>query len=374
MTEQELLYTIALTRVTHLNSLHQHLLLEELGSATEIFRNRSDVRQVIPDASPALCRAISTMDAQLSFAEQEIRFTQEKHIQCLGIHDGNYPARLRECPDSPILLYYRGNADLNARYIVSIVGTRQITEYGKSLCQNFIRDLKELCPDALIVSGLAYGIDVHAHRNALAQGMSTIGVVAHGMDQIYPRMHRDTAIKMMTQGGLLTEYPSHTAIDKMNFVARNRIVAGIADATIVVESAQKGGSLITARIAQDYNREVFAFPGRTIDTYSAGCNKIIANAEATALLGAEDFMKAMGWQSSKEVNELKQQFAQRELFPDLNREEQRIVDALKNSDGKAVNQLSIETSTPVAQLTSLLFTMEMKGIVKMLKGGMYRLN
>lgn len=373
MTEQELLYTIALTKVTHLNSLHQHRLLETLGSATEIYRNRTDIRQVIPDASPALCKSISTMDAQLSAAEEEIRFTQSKHIQCLGLQDDGYPARLRECPDSPILLYYRGNADLNTRHIVSIVGTRKITEYGKMLCQGFLRDLRQLCPDALIVSGLAYGADIHAQRNALEQGMSTIGVIAHGLDQIYPRIHRDTAVRMVSQGGLLTEYPSHTAIDKMNFVARNRIVAGIADSTVVIESADKGGSLITARIARDYNRDVFAFPGRITDPYSAGCNQLIARSEALALTSAEEFMKAMGWQSMQEQQALQKQYAQRELFPELTGEEQRIVDALGHNEGKAVNQISIETNIPSGTLSGLLFALEMKGIVKMMNGGMYRL-
>lgn len=373
MTDQELLYTIALTRLRHLNSLHLHLLLERAGDAQTLFENRSDIRQILPEATPALCRAISAMDTQLSSAEQEMKFAQEKHIECLGMDDAGYPARLRECPDAPILLYYLGETSLNARRIVSIVGTRQITEYGKDLCRTFVADLKRLCPDVLIVSGLAYGTDVHAHRNALQQGLPTVGVLAHGLDQIYPRLHRDTAIQMIHQGGLLTEYPSLTKIDKLNFLARNRIVAGIADATIVVESAQRGGSLITARIARDYNREVFAFPGRVTDTYSAGCNALIANTEAGAILGAEDFMLSMGWMTEQDQKSLKNKNAQLELFPELSEEEEKIVSALKNSDGKGINQISVETCTPIGELSSLLFTLEMKGLVKMMNGGMYRL-
>ncbi len=374
MTDQETLYTIALTRTPRLNSVHHHLLLENAGSATTIFEHRADIRQIMPEATDSLCKAISSMDAQLSFADKELQYTHDKHIQCLGVRDAAYPSRLLECPDSPILLYFCGNADLNARHIISIVGTRKITPYGKDLCQNFITELKSLCPDALIVSGLAYGADIHAHRNALTQGMTTVGVVAHGLDQIYPRLHRDTAVEMVSHGGLLTEYPSYTSIDKMNFVARNRIVAGMADATIVVESAEKGGSLITARIANEYNRDVFAFPGRVTDACSAGCNKLIMRNEATCIAHAGDFMEAMGWITESDKQTMRKQNAQMELFPELSGEEQQIVSALKNTDGKAINTLSIETNLPIGQLASLLFGMEMKGVVKMMNGGTYRLS
>lgn len=364
---------MALTRVGHLNAMHQHCLLNAFGSATSIFENRSDIKQVLPDASDAMCKAISTMDAHLSRAEAELTFTQNKHIQCLSPHDTSYPTRLLECPDAPILLYYRGSINLNTNHVISIVGTRQITEYGKDLCRQFITDLQKLCPDALIVSGLAYGVDVHAHRNALEQGLNTVGVVAHGLDQIYPRIHRDTAVKMVSQGGLLTEYMSGTPIDKMNFVARNRIVAGIADCVIVVESANKGGSLITAGIARDYNRDVFAFPGRTTDTHSAGCNTLIMQNEAGVILDADSFMKNMGWTPAVELQAKRKQVIQRELFPELTPEEQRIVESLKNTDGKPINQISIDASLPMSQLTGLLLGLEMKGVVKMMSGGMYRL-
>lgn len=372
MTDQETLYTIALTRVPRLNAGHKLLLLQEAGSATAIFENRQDIRMILPEATDALRQAIAGMDAYLPFAEQELEFAQSKHIECLGMSDPRYPARVQQCPDAPILLYYLGNADLNARHIISIIGTRQITEYGKDLCRLFMADLQKLCPDALIVSGLAYGADIHAHRNALKQGMQTLGVVAHGMDQIYPRMHRETAVEMISHGGLLTEYPSRTAIDKINFVARNRIVAGIADATIVVESAAKGGSLITARIAHDYNRDVFAFPGRITDEFSAGCNALIAHDEASALLSAEEFMAKMGWKSAQEQREEREKHAQLDFFPELTPEEQRILQVLKGSDGKASNQISIEANIPIHQLTSLLFTLEMKGVLRMMSGGMYR--
>lgn len=374
MTDQELLYTIALTRTPRLNSEHQKMLIEAAGSVAEVYDHRNDIRQIVPDASDALRLAVSAMDAQLSRAEAELKFVRGKRVKCLCMGENDYPSRLLECPDAPVLLYYCGNADLNARRIISIVGTRQITEYGKQLCHKFTSELKQLCPEALIVSGLAYGVDIRAHRGALEQGMSTVGVLAHGLDQIYPRLHRSTAVEMVQHGGLLTEYASGTAIDKMNFVARNRIVAGISDATIVIESAAKGGSLITARIARDYNKDVFAFPGRVTDECSAGCNSLIAQDEAACLLDAQNFMDKMGWTTSVQEHKLRNENAQLELFQELSDEERRIISALQKCDGKASNQISIETNIPIGQLSGLLFSMEMKGLVKMMTGGMYRLS
>lgn len=369
----ELLYTIALTRVPRLSCAHQRALFDAFGSATAIFENRRDISQALPDATPAMCQALSAMEAQLPRAEAELAFADQKHVRCLRYGTTEFPARLQECPDAPVLLYYCGNTDLNAKRVVSIVGTRKITEYGKDLCRSFLRDLRQLCPDALIVSGLAYGVDIHAHRGALDNGMQTVGVLAHGLDQIYPRIHRDSAVQMVRQGGLLTEYMSGTAIDKMNFVARNRIVAGMADATIVVESAAKGGSLITAEIAKDYNRDVFAFPGRTTDLYSAGCNQLIASNQASLIHSAWDFMNAMGWQTKSQEDALREQHIQRNLFPDLTPEEQRVAEVLGNSAGKGMNLISAESNLPVGHLSGILFSMEMKGVVRMMAGGMYRL-
>ena len=373
MTEQETLYAIAFSFVPRLNLLNRKLLWEKMGSATEIFEQRQHLGEILPDASKSSLQVLAAMDTHLKRAEEELAFAQAGHIQCIGFNDEAYPARLRECPDAPTLLYYRGTTSLNTQHIISMVGTRQITAYGKDLCQQFVKDLKALCPDTLIVSGLAYGVDVHCHRAALEQGMDTIGVLAHGLDRIYPRMHRDTAVQMVKQGGLLTEFPSRSGADKRNFVQRNRIVAGMADATIVVESAKKGGSLITAEISEDYGRDVFAFPGRIGDTYSEGCNLLIKDNRAGLITCAEDFVKAMGWETECKLRKQMNEGLQQELFPDLTKEEQRIVKALAGTDSKQMNILAVDTALPISKLTSLLFGLEMKGVVRLLSGGCYRL-
>ena len=373
MKEQETLYAIALSFVPRLNLLSRKMLFEKMGSATEIYEQRQHLKEIIPHANESTLEALAMMDIHLKRAEEELAFAQAGHIQCIGYNDEAYPARLRECPDAPLLLYYRGTASLNAQHIISIVGTRQITPYGKDLCREFAKELKQLCPDALVVSGLAYGVDIHSHRATLEQGMETVGVLAHGLDQIYPRMHRDTAVQMVQHGGLLTEFPSRSNADKKNFVQRNRIVAGIADATIVVESAKKGGSLITAEIAESYGRDVFAFPGRVGDTYSEGCNLLIKSNRAGLITSAEDFVKAMGWETECNLRKQVSEGLQQELFPDLTDEEQRIVKALSGTESKQINILSVETALPISKLTSLLFGLEMKGVVRLLSGGCYRL-
>ena len=264
-----------------------------------------------------------------------------------------------------------GNADLNARHIVSIVGTRHASEYGKALCENFVADLARFVPGTLIVSGLAYGIDVCAHRAALKAGLPTIGVLAHGLDRIYPNAHRATAKQMLDCGGLLTEFMSGTESLKPFFVQRNRIVAGISDATVVVESASKGGSLITASLAGSYARDCFAFPGRVNDQYSQGCNELVSRNKAALITSAWDFLEAMNWEvatKKKSADEL-----QTELFPELTPEENAVITALQaDSDGLQVNQMVVQLNIPINKLLPLLFEMEMKGLVKAVAGGCYR--
>lgn len=374
MSEQETLYMMALAQVPSLSLTNLHLLIDELGSATAIYENRKDLRKLLPSASKHTLDALASMDSHLARAEEELEFCRKGKVQCLDLNDEAYPQRLRDCPDAPVIIYYRGSANLNAPHIVSMVGTRQITAYGKDLCRSFVRDLKRFCPDAIVVSGLAYGVDVHCHRAALDEGMETVGVLAHGLDQIYPRLHRETAKQMASQGGLLTEYMSHTLIDKRNFVQRNRIVAGLADAVIVVESATKGGSLITADIAQSYNRQVWAFPGRVFDNYSSGCNKLIFSNSASLLTGAEDFCLAMGWTDDVQHQKQLADGIQQELFADnFTEEEQIVLQALAKDDSKQINVLAVETNIPVGQLSSLLFSLEMKGAVQALVGGKYKL-
>ena len=374
MTDQETLYMMALTQVTSLSLTNLHLLIQELGSASAIYENRNNLRQVLPSASKKTLDGMGHFDTYLARAEQELEFCRKGRIRCVGLNDEDYPQRLKDCNDAPILLYYRGTANLNTQHIVSMVGTRQITAYGKDLCRSFVRDLKRLCPDALVVSGLAYGVDVHCHRAALDEGLETVGVLAHGLDQIYPRHHRETAKQMVAQGGLLTEFMSATPIDKRNFVQRNRIVAGLLDAVIVVESATKGGSLITADIALSYNRQVWAFPGRVFDTYSSGCNKLIFSNAATLLTGAEDFCLEMGWKDDVEHRKQLSEGVQQELFNDnFTAEEQVVLQALARDDSKQINVLAVETNIPIGDLSSLLFSLEMKGAVQMLVGGKYKL-
>ena len=252
-----------------------------------------------------------------------------------------------------------------------MVGTRHATDYGTQLCATFLRDLKALCPDVLVVSGLAYGIDINAHRNALDNGLVTVGVLAHGLDRIYPSLHRKTAVDMLDRGGLLTEFLVGTTPDKHNFVSRNRIVAGMCDATIVIESAAKGGSLITAELAESYHRDCFAFPGRVTDEYSKGCNQLIRDNKASLLLSAEDFVQTMGWSAASCVE--KTANVQRDLFPDLSGEEQRIVDILAQRGNLQINTLVVETDIPVHKMNAILFELEMKGVVRVLAGGMYQL-
>ena len=369
MKQEEILYAIALTRVLPYQSQLQNRLLETAGSAKALYDARNNLKDLIPDASDRLVSLIPQISNHLEKAAGEIFFAEKNHIRILGRDDVDYPARLRDCEDAPCILYYRGTVDLNCRHILSIVGTRKATEYGKSFCQRFLKDLSILCPDVLIVSGLAYGIDINAHRQALANGLPTIAVLAHGLDQIYPRMHRATAIEMLHQGGLLTEFTSQSVADKINFVARNRIVAGMADATLVVESAEKGGSLITAGIAEGYGRDVFAVPGRIGDKASSGCNLLIRESRAALLQSAEEFVKAMGWATAKAESKP----VQRELFPELSTDEMAVFEALKGSEGKHLNLLTVETNIPIGRLSSILFEMELRGIVRLLSGGVYRL-
>ena len=250
-----------------------------------------------------------------------------------------------------------------------MVGTRRCTGYGCDLCRNLVHELAELAPDILVVSGLAYGIDVNAHRAALNEGMDTVGVLAHGLDTIYPAAHRGLAAKMLEQGGLLTEYMSGTNPDKGNFVRRNRIVAGMCDATVVVESAAKGGSLITATIAHSYGRDVFAFPGRAYDPYSAGCHKLIQTGKAGLICHADDLLQALGWDNPGKKDKPRQL----DIDFGLADEEKLIVNVLKEQDEVQINQLVVATGMDYSHVTSLLFELEMKGIIKVLGGARYRL-
>ena len=370
---EEIFYAMALTRLTNFNFQQALELYKAVGSAQGIYEHRNEIGDVVKDASPRLREALKDWSEAMKRAEFEQKFMQEHQIRALTPLDDDYPQRLCECSDAPLVIYFRGNADLNQSKIVSIVGTRQCTQYGKDLIHRFINDLHRMCPQVLVVSGLAYGVDICAHREALNNGYETVAVLAHGLDQIYPYRHRDTAVQMLSHGGLLTEFMSQTNADKQNFVRRNRIVAGMADSTIVIESAAKGGGLITADIAQSYDRAVFAFPGAVGMPYSEGCNHLIRDNGAGLITCAEDFVKAMGWQDEALRQQAQVEGIERTLFPDLSPEESSIVSLLQQTNDLQLNILSVKTGIPIGQLTALLFQLEMKGVVKPLAGGMYHL-
>lgn len=373
MNQQEILDTITLTRLNYFSLAGMLELYRRTGSASIIMENRLHIKDILPDASPKLIDALRNTDEAQKRAEIELEYDMKYGIQPLCMNDEQYPQRLKECDDAPLMLFYKGNADLNPKRVINIVGTRQCSPYGEDLIRHFIADLRQLCPEVLIVSGLAYGVDINAHRQALANGYDTVGVLAHGLDTIYPSRHRNVAVQMIGQGGLLTEFLTQTNADKINFVRRNRIVAGMSDACVLIESAAHGGGLITTEISQSYGRDVFAFPGRIGDTYSEGCNQLIRSNGASLITSAEDFVKDMGWQDDAVLSNAKRRGIERCLFPDLTQEEQAIVDVLSKHNDLQINLISVKTGIDIGRLTALLFTLEMKGILKTLAGGMYHL-
>ena len=373
MDQQEILNTIVLTRLNYFSLAGLLELYRKVGSATTIIENKDHIKDILPDASPRLIDALKNTDEARRRAEVELEYDLRYGIEPITMNDERYPQRLLECDDAPLMLFYKGNANLNQQRIINIVGTRHCTPYGADLIRRFITDLKQLCPQVLIVSGLAYGVDINAHRQALDKGYETVAVLAHGLDDLYPSRHKETALRMIEQGGLLTEFLTQTNADKINFVRRNRIVAGMSDACILIESAAKGGGLITCEISQAYGRDVFTFPGRIGDAYSEGCNNLIRNNGATLITSAEDFVKDMGWQDDATLMRAKRQGIERSLFPDLSAEEQAIVDVLSRNNDLQINMISVQSGIDIGRLTALLFTMEMKGILRTLAGGMYHL-
>ena len=373
MNEQQLLYNIALTRIGHFSLASALHLYRTLGSGEEIFLHRNEAQDILPDCSPRLIDNLKDWSEPLKRAEVELEFCRNNNIRVLCLGDDNYPKRLEDCADAPLVMYYKGNANLNQSRVINIIGTRHCTTYGADFIRRFIHDLKALCPEVLVVSGLAYGVDINAHQQALAVGYETVGVVAHGLDYLYPAAHKDVSREMVNHGGLLTEFMTCTNADKGNFVRRNRIVAGMSDACILVESAAHGGGIITAGISFDYGREVFALPGRVGDHFSEGCNNAIRENKAMLLTSVEDFVKTMGWEDDALRIEAQKKGIERQLFPDLSPEQQRIVDVLTKSNDLQLNQLSVKTGIPIGDITSILFQMEMMGVVKPMAGGNYHL-
>lgn len=343
------------------------------GSATAVMDNRRNLRDILPACPQKVVETLADVSEARRKAEAEIEYASRNGVKTLCLGGDDYPQRLANCPDAPLVLFYKGTAALNRSRVINMVGTRRCTAYGQDCVRSFVRRLAELCPGTLVVSGLAYGIDICAHREALAAGLDTVAVLAHGLDNLYPPRHRDTATQMLTQGGLLTEHFTHTNADKLNFLRRNRIVAGMADATIVVESASHGGALVTARIAGSYSRDVFAFPGRVGDECSEGCNNLIRDNKAALVTSADDFVKAMGWTADAEMEHARRQGIERTLFPELTAEEQAAADTLAKDNDLQINTLSAHTGTPIGRLTAVMFSLEMKGVVKLMAGGVYHL-
>lgn len=370
MNTDERICSLALTLCPGIGLMGARRLVSGMGSAAAVFQYRKELPERLPGVSASVISALDNAEA-FRRAEEELAFAEKNGIDCLTLNDPNYPSRLRECEDAPVALFFKGKGNLNSLHVVSMVGTRRATDYGRQFCADFLRDLSELCPDVMVVSGLAYGIDVHSHCAALEHGLSTVAVLAHGLDRIYPSVHRRVAIGMLETGGLVTEFPSGTQPDRFNFVRRNRIVAGLSDATIVVESASHGGSLITAELAEGYHRDCFAVPGRVGDEYSEGCNRLIGENHATLLLSAADLVNKLGWQCA--AARTPDEGIQRSLFPSLTEEEALVVRILEARREMHINALVVEANIPVHRMSALLFELEMKGVVKALVGGQYRL-
>ncbi len=369
----ELINVLTLACVEHFSPGVALSLYRAAGSATAVIDNRLNIRDVVPGCQQRVISALADVSAARSRAEYEVEYASRHGIQVLVNGDGRYPQRLAGCEDAPLVMFYKGSAELNRCRVINVVGTRRCTAYGQDCVRSFVKRLAELCPDTLIVSGLAYGIDICAHREALAAGLDTVAVLAHGLDYLYPPRHKDTARAMISQGGLLTEFFTHTNADKLNFLRRNRIVAGVADATVVVESAGHGGGLVTARIATSYNRDVFAFPGRVTDEYSAGCNNLIRDNKATLITSADDFVSAMRWQTDAQMADARRRGIERTLFPELTADEQRAVDILQKDNDMQLNTLAATLGMPAGSLAAMMFSLEMKGVVKCLAGGVYHL-
>lgn len=344
------------------------VMVSHMGSAEAIFTTSPNKLLTIPGIGEKTIRELNFNEA-LQKAAAELKFVEKNNIDVLFYTDPRYPKRLKNCFDAPTLLYSKGNADLNNRKIVSIVGTRNATDYGRELCEELVAELQQY--NTVIVSGLAHGIDVIAHKECLKHRVSTVGVLGHGLDKMYPAANKNTAEKMLEKGGLLTEYPSGTVAGPANFPARNRIVAGMADATVVVEASIKGGALITAEIANSYNRDVFAFPGRLNDTYSEGCNFLIRNNKASLLTCVADLAYSMGWEKTEDVKP-----AEQFLLPlDLSDDERNIFYILQqNNAPMAIDDLTIKTNMPMSQLAMNLLNMEMQGFIRSLPGKMYKVS
>lgn len=363
----DLLYQLALTQVPNIGDIQAKILIQQLGSAEAIFKASRKALEAIDGIGSVRAQSIHGFK-DFSAAEKEALFLEQYKIKPLFLTDAAYPQRLLHCTDSPALLFYKGTADLNASKIIAIVGTRNNTDYGKKCTEKLVEDLA--AHNILIVSGLAFGIDAIAHKAAIKNGLPTVGVVGHGLDKIYPQEHAGLAREMVQgNGGLLTEFWSGTKPDKHNFPLRNRVVAGVSDATIVIETDIRGGSMITAQLADAYNRDVFALPGRTNDLRSRGCNHLIQYNKAILLTDAQHLLQALGWEEKKN----KKKPAQKALFIELTPEEKTIVALLQEKETAHIDEINLRSGMSSSTVAAAILNLELANVVQSLPGKLYKL-
>jgi DNA processing protein len=363
MIAQDLFYLLALQRVEGVGDIMAKKLLTHCGSAEAVFKTKTAQLASIDGVGSQLVKNLKDTSV-FDKATKELDFIHANGITVSHFQDQQYPERLKHCIDGPLLLFSAGNIDLKNRKIISIVGTRQITAYGTEFCKKLIEDLAPLNP--IIVSGFAYGVDIVAHQLAMEHNLQTIGVLAHGLNQIYPKTHKKYVAKVEENGGFMTEFWSTSNPDKENFVRRNRIVAGMTEATIVIESADRGGSLITANIANDYNRDVFAVPGRVTDKYSQGCNNLIKTQKANVLTSAADLIYILNWDIQKESKPV-----QKQLFVSLDEDEQKVYDYLLSTGKELMDIIALRCDFPIYRISGILLNMELKGVVRPLPGKLF---
>lgn len=362
--KSDLLYQIALTLIPNIGCVHARLLLQHM-SANEVFQAKASTLQKIEGLGEVRVKSIQKFDG-FERAEKEIAFIEKYKITPLFLTDEKYPQRLLNCYDPPTVLYYRGNADLNTSKIVAVVGSRTHTDYGKSVTEKLLQDIAD--SGIVVVSGLAYGIDALSHKTSLKNKLQTVGVLAHGLDKIYPPENAAMAKEMVQHGGLLTEFMTKTKPDRHNFPSRNRIVAGMSDAVIVVETDVKGGSMITAELANGYNKDVFAFPGKTTDKKSSGCNHLIKNNKAVLLTDAQQLLEAMGWDDGQKKPAKKKT---RELFIELTKEEKIIVDLLNEAGQSGIDEINLRSGLSSSAVAVAILNLELQNVIQTLPGKMY---
>ena len=365
----EIFYGIALSQLKGVGDSNAKLLISYAGSAEKLFKLSAARLQKINGVGPKLAGAFSDTYAALKRAEQELKFIEKHKIDTLFYYDKRYPKRLLNCADAPLFVFSKGNFDFNKERFVNIVGTRHATEYGREITESLIADLAAY--QVNLVSGLAFGIDICAHKAALKYDMQNIAVLAHGLDRLYPAQHRSVAEKLQLNGALVSDFLSETNPDRQNFPSRNRIVAGMTDATIVVESAIAGGALITAEIANNYNRDVFAFPGKVTDDFSKGCLKIIKQHKANLVTCAKDIIESMNWDVHD--SNIKKEIIQPQLFVELNGNEKIVYECLSENEKLHIDDLTMKIQLPQSTLSGVLLQMEMKGLISSFPGKLYKL-